>query len=295
MFMDIVFVVLHYIVADETCKCVSYIEKNIDTDNYRIVIVDNASPNGSGDILEKQYKDNLKVVVLKNQKNLGFARGNNVGYRYAKKYFKPQYLVMMNNDVYLLEKRLKEKLSEEFRRSGFYVLGPMIYTRDGRCDVNPDNAVFKNVADIDRMLHIYKKMYRRYKYYYAFVFYRLTPVIDMILGKKPVKKRKNFLFRAENVKLHGCFMVFSEKYILEYEGLDESTFLYWEEEFLYKHMMCNHKKTVYCPDIIVYHQEDAATDSIVAGERKKKMFLYEKYMESLEELRKLYIYYDSAL
>ncbi len=55
------------------------------TDMYKIVIVDNASPDKSGALLKEHYKNDDHVEVLLNQENLGFARGNNVGFRYAEK------------------------------------------------------------------------------------------------------------------------------------------------------------------------------------------------------------------
>lgn len=48
---DISFIILHYNVVDETINCVNSIKNNINSNNYHIVIADNASPNKSGDIL----------------------------------------------------------------------------------------------------------------------------------------------------------------------------------------------------------------------------------------------------
>lgn len=55
--MKIVFVILHYLAIDETYKSVDSIEKKIDTDMYKIVIVDNASPDKSGALLKEHYKN----------------------------------------------------------------------------------------------------------------------------------------------------------------------------------------------------------------------------------------------
>ena len=124
--MKIVFVILHYLAIDETYKSVDSIEKKIDTDMYKIVIVDNASPDKSGALLKEHYKNDDHVEVLLNQENLGFARGNNVGFRYAEKTWNPSYIVLMNNDVYLLDDDFLEKVEKEYKRSQFAVLGPMV-------------------------------------------------------------------------------------------------------------------------------------------------------------------------
>lgn len=291
--MDIVFVILHYIATEETIECINYIRKNVDTTNFHIVIVDNASPNDSGKLLKERFKFDGKVTVLINEENLGFSRGNNIGFRYAKKFFSPNYIVLLNNDVFLYEKQLLMKLDSEYAESDFYVLGPLIMTRDGRCNINPDNAIFNCVADIDKMIKRFKKFYFRYKYHYANLLFWVSNIIGAIKGKKIISNNKEYLKRAENVKLHGCFLAFSSNYIEEFDGLDESTYLYWEEEFLYKHMTSLNKTTVYNPSIMVFHKEDASTNAIDIGERKRKMFLYENYVNSLEKLKDLYIYYEN--
>ena len=45
--MKTTFVILHYITIDNTLKCINSIEKMCgQSDNYNIVVVNNASPNG---------------------------------------------------------------------------------------------------------------------------------------------------------------------------------------------------------------------------------------------------------
>jgi len=55
-----------------------------------VIIVDNGSNDGS-----QKYLDSKKVTIIKNKKNLGFARAVNQGIRAAKN----DYLVVMNNDL----------------------------------------------------------------------------------------------------------------------------------------------------------------------------------------------------
>ena len=69
----VVFVILHYLTTVDTLECIKSIKKNIKYKNYEIVIVDNASNNGSYITLEKEFKDDGKIHLIKNDKNLGFA------------------------------------------------------------------------------------------------------------------------------------------------------------------------------------------------------------------------------
>jgi GT2 family glycosyltransferase len=292
--VKIVFVILHYMALKETEESVEQIRKKIDTDSYHIIIVDNASVNGTGLVLKKKHQSEEDITIILNHENQGFAKGNNVGFVYAKNKWNPQYIVLMNNDVLLLENKFVLKLDEEFKQSCFAVLGPMIMTKDGRCDVNPQKAEFLSIDAIDKKIKHYKRELKRYHYKYASIYYKLAMVKGVFCGKTKIVE-KDFLKRKENVKLHGCFLVFSQEYIKDFDGLDERTFLFWEEEFLYKHMISNEKKMVYNPDIQVFHMEDAATDAAIKGRREKMIFMLTHYIHSLQMLKDVYIKYDKNI
>lgn len=49
------------------------------------------------------------------------------------------------------------KLEIEYSKSRFDVLGPMIMTGDGRCDINPQKSEFKNVEDVKNVLSFIKR------------------------------------------------------------------------------------------------------------------------------------------
>lgn len=51
---------------------------------------------------EKEISDlpsNRKLILIKNEKNYGFAEGNNIGMRYALKALNPDYILLLNNDT----------------------------------------------------------------------------------------------------------------------------------------------------------------------------------------------------
>ena len=67
--------------------------------DFKILIVDNASPNESYEEITKAFVGNEYVEVILSPENGGYAKGNNFGLRYAKK-FNPEYVCIMNNDVH---------------------------------------------------------------------------------------------------------------------------------------------------------------------------------------------------
>jgi GT2 family glycosyltransferase len=58
-----------------------------------IVIVDNGSSDGSVDLIESQY--GRRITLIKNDVNVGFAEGNNIGIRASSGY----YIALLNNDA----------------------------------------------------------------------------------------------------------------------------------------------------------------------------------------------------
>ncbi len=96
------------------------------------VIVDNPHPEygGSGDhirehVMSRSRKDLPRVVLIENEKNLGFAGGNNVGLRWAldNDY---DYVVFLNDDAYLGEDTLAELVAHMSADERIAIAQPLI-------------------------------------------------------------------------------------------------------------------------------------------------------------------------
>ena len=78
-----------------------------------------------------------KLRLILNEKNYGFAEGNNIGIRYALKALNPDYILLLNNDTVVDRNFLTElvKVAESDERIG--IAGPKIYYYGyrGRTDV----------------------------------------------------------------------------------------------------------------------------------------------------------------
>lgn len=97
--------------------------------DYEIIVVDNASKDGSQKFLEElktQIKD-LKIIL--NKKNLGFAAGCNLGIKEAK----GKYILILNPDIVVLENSI-EKLYEFMEENNDVgIAGPKL--------LNPDKTI----------------------------------------------------------------------------------------------------------------------------------------------------------
>lgn len=77
-----------------TKPCINSILKNMD-DNYEIIVVDNASGDGTGEYIRSLAKINNRIKLIENRKNYGYAGGNNIGIRSSN----GDTIILLNNDT----------------------------------------------------------------------------------------------------------------------------------------------------------------------------------------------------
>ena len=274
-----VFLILHYISINDTIKCIESIKKLYSKNNYDIVIVDNASPNKSGLVLKEKYNDK-NIHFIFSDTNLGFAKGNNLGFKYIKDNLNPDYIIMINNDIVMQDKKFLNKIDEIYNREDFAVLGPKIILKNGEVTKYKDH-----LNTINEQKKLIKYLYFRLCLNYLF----LTPLIE-----KYRKRKRNIDFELkdkENVILHGSALIFSKKYIDLFDGLDDRTFLYCEEELLFIRLKRHNLKSFYSTDLYLQHNEDGSTNSSNKNKRKKNIFVDKNLIKSnkilLNELKQM--------
>jgi len=89
-----------------------------------IIIVDNGSTDGTIHFLNSLKWPNLKII--KNKKNLGFAKGNNQGLEVAK----GDFVMILNSDT-IVQKGTLEKLVEFTKDTPLYAVSPLLVNPNG--------------------------------------------------------------------------------------------------------------------------------------------------------------------
>ena len=275
----ICYVILHYIVVNETKACVESI-KNIDGDK-KIIIVDNASPNGSINDLYNLYANDNIVDIVESPLNLGYARGNNLGYEYAISKYHPDFVVVMNNDMEIKQTDFNIKIYKAYNEYNFSILGPDIYSTQKQYHQNPQ---VRKVLDKDDLKKEYLKL--RFKYIFRFIVY-LKWTIKSITKKgngqnDSYSNRKYINEVVINPLLHGSCYIFSKQFIEAHPNkcFYDKTFMYYEAEILYYQAMRDGEKMIYYPDLKVDHHEDKSTDAGLKNQAKKSVFSIKCLMDS---------------
>ncbi|CEP94202.1 glycosyl transferase family protein [[Clostridium] sordellii] len=279
------FVILHYLGFDDTKECIESILSNVEYDYYNIIVVDNGSNNGTGENIKSRYLGNEKVHTIISEDNLGFAKGNNLGYKFAKYNLNSDFICLINNDTIINQKSFIKNIIKIYDDRYFDVLGPDIVSLIDKQHQNPqriDNGIDK--AWVRRWI----------LRSYTLLTLNILGVEDII--RKLKKKRNNSFIQNnninykkeyKNIQLHGSCLIFSPNYVKKYEGLYNETFMYMEEDILFYICKRDGLKTLYSPHIKIYHKEDSSTDLLLKKGNLKRRFIYKNTIKSAKILKNL--------
>ena len=262
-------IILNYLAYSDTINCVNdFLSQSLKKDDeLRIVVVDNNSYNESYEKLQEAFKKIENVDIIKTEKNLGFANGNNLGYEYLKKYHCDFYIIS-NDDILIKDKGLFSWISSEYESSKFAVLGPDIYAPKIKMHQNPNPNKTDNRYLRLLLFHYQQKL----KYFYI--------KINPFYSKKEIYFDSGEIYKnqSDNITLHGAFQIFSKVYFEKYnEPYDSRTFLYAEEDLLKLRCMSSGLKMLYSPTFTVEHLQETATNIVNKNNNRKKLLFRLKH------------------
>ena len=275
------FVVLHYLAYEMTLQCTESLlglagEKHV-------VIVDNASPGGSGQRLAQHFAGNPEVTVLLSPQNEGFARGNNLGYCYLREHFRCNFIVVLNNDVLIPDTAFIGKVASLYRETPFAVLGPDI--------LNPGSGLHQNPAHLRGFTReeVQARLERYRKNLSHFAWRRIKWRIKQALFRPaPAPEETPWQESAWDVVLHGACFVFSPDFIRVREyAFNPGTFLYFEEDILHYECLQQGLHLLYSPKVQVQHLEDVATNKAYRTNAQKEKMKLQESVRSMEVLLNL--------
>lgn len=90
----------------------------------QIILIDNASTDGSVEYIERKYQH---LIFIKNEKNVGFGRANNQ----ALKLIEGEYVLLLNTDAFVSPDSLKLTIDYMNKTPSCGVLGVKLVGRDG--------------------------------------------------------------------------------------------------------------------------------------------------------------------
>lgn len=107
---------------EDTQKCIASIWRNTEECQYEIIVVDNASIDGTANWLVEQST----IKIIHNEKNMGFSKACNQGFELAI----GNEIVLLHNDVILSKSWLSRLRAALYKHSNIAAVGPTIYNSD---------------------------------------------------------------------------------------------------------------------------------------------------------------------
>lgn len=121
----VLLVIVNWNGKQDLLECLTSIYKlQYPRDNYKVLVVDNASRDGSQEAVSRYYPE---VCILKNKENLGYVKAVNQGITYGL-HKDMDYIWIFNNDVVVEENSLKRlvEVGQYDKNNG--IIAPVIYS-----------------------------------------------------------------------------------------------------------------------------------------------------------------------
>lgn len=231
-------VILNYNTYDDTVICVESIKKYTSCNDYKIFIVDNASPDKSGEELAIKYGQDDVISVIQSNVNLGFSGGNNIGIKAALKdgY---DFVYLLNSDIVLQNDAFAFMQEALMSNENVAVVGPTIFNREGHYAQFARRALTLSMYLASRraVVTVFPQLKDKLR------FYRFTHDNDYVFDGM----------------VYGCCFGMKADFIRRTECLDENVFMYYEEDILAYLLKNEGKKAMIASKAQVIHNEGVST------------------------------------
>lgn len=269
--MELSIIIVNYKTLKLTSNCIdSIIKSNTKGLDYEIIVVDNASADGSIEAIQKQFP---RVKTIINNENQGFSKANNLGIKAAI----GEYILLLNSDTIVELNTLKGAYDFIKDHKHIGALGCKILLPSGKLDVackrsfpTPMNGIYHSLNLDDA----FPESVRFGEYNLTFVDENKTCSIDCIMG---------------------AFMMVPRKVIEVVGMLDEDYFMYGEDvDWCYRIKNAGYQ-VMYYPEVRIFHHKKASgigkrNPKVVEAFYDSMVIFYNKhYQDKYSKLTRWYV------
>lgn len=235
MVAKVFLIILNFNSGSVTTECLESVKQlDVRGVDLNVVVVDNASTDDS--LLSINELTSSRVKVIKNQANLGFAGGNNVGIRYALEN-DADWVFLLNQDTEIAKKALVRLIEAAHKDKKAGILSPKIYFSEG--------------YEFHR--ERYSKEERGKVFWYAGGLMDWQNVISQHRGVDEVD-RGQYDQVEETEFVSGCAMLIKREVLEKIRGFDEKYFLYYEDADFCQRANQAGFKLLFVPQAKVWHK-----------------------------------------
>lgn len=257
-------VIVNWNTKDLLAQCLESLKKNTHHLTYEMIVVDNASGDGSPEMVKEKFPD---VTLIPNRENRGFGRANNQGLQIAQ----GKYILFLNSDVVVSDScldRMYKFMEEnpEVGASSCKLLNPD-GTLQHSCRKFPDFKTFFPMLLGLRSLFPHLKVFRDYQ------------MLDW--DHSDIR---------EVDQIMGSFMFIRKKALDQVGGFDERFWMYFEEVDLCLRLHQGGWKIVHYPSASAVHFLSQS-----AGQWREAKKIYEFHQSMLKYFHKNKSFFSYAI
>ncbi|MGE5620669.1 MAG: glycosyltransferase family 2 protein [Sphingomonadaceae bacterium] len=257
-------VIVNYNTRDLLRACLQSIEKSEDPSLAELFVVDNASSDGSSEMVAAEFP---WVRLIRCSDNRGYAFANNLALRQCT----GEYLLLLNPDTVLPPSALNQMVAFMDAHPEAGIAGPKLVREDGSLDLACRRSFPTPEVSFYRMLGL-SKLFPRSRRFGRYNLTYLDP-------DKP----------AEVDSVVGAFMMVRAAATRQVGLLDESFFMYGEDlDWAYR-IKSKGWKVLYNPAVVVLHHKGASSrrhprKTIVEFYRAMHLFYKKHYASGTNSL-----------
>jgi GT2 family glycosyltransferase len=256
-------IIVNYNTYDLLINCINSIYDQTKDVSFEIIVVDNASSDGS----ENKVKENFpEIIFIQSEENIGFGRANNLGIERAE----GKYVFLLNSDTILLNNSIKVFFD-------FYENKSIIFKKIG--------AIGGELLKIDRSSRnhssqYFPKMADEFKTLINALFFKLTKKIAYKFNDEAILTEIETYKEVDYVT--GADLFISKSLLLEFGCFDNNFFMYFEETDLQKRLVNAGYRNYLISGTKIIHYEGASFNKKTSGNRiymldQSRFYYYKKH------------------
>lgn len=199
--MDLSVIIVNWNGVDILRDCLASVFENLGGASTEVLVVDNASTDGSADMVEREF---TRGRLIRNVENRGFAAANNQAFREAR----GRYVLLLNSDTVVL--------GDVFQRSVDYMDAHLDVGAMGCRVLNPDRTMQPTCFRYPSLLNL------------ALWATGLTALPGRFFGRERFRGWNRDTERDVDV-VTGCYLMIPREVIAQVGLLDENFFFFGEE------------------------------------------------------------------
>jgi GT2 family glycosyltransferase len=220
--MDISVIIVNWNTRNLLHDCLNSIKETVRTVTFEIIVVDNASDDGSVSMVRDEFPE---VTLIENTENRGFGAANNQAFAIMR----GTYALLLNTDIVLTENAIHELFS-------FMETHPCAAMAGGQL-LNQDGSKQNSIANFPTVLTLMTNM----------------SLLEYLFPKRFPSKRYTHTEPIEIESAIGACLIVRKKAMDEVGTFDERYFFFFEETDWAYRMRSSGWKIYHVPTAMIYH------------------------------------------